>query len=300
MNNIRFTTDLEQYLPDWYKEIADYQTILAAEEQEFETLKAQVLAVYGNLFASTMDASALSQWESLFGIVPAQTETLDFRRSRIINRISMKPPFTVRFLEQKLDELIGPGKYTLTVDSQNFLLTVETSASDQSYAIEVAYTINHTIPAHILYINKPVDYSPPVLVSETISKTVQDWQYVLGSWVLGFAPFSTGSNEEVIKVAATPSIQQNVLNSLATDFKEQVSKVRINGTLIISPVTTAQTASTFTVEYTLSDSQVTEVDQIELLDASNTVLTSTELYVPITQATTIKHVFPVKEGTNGN
>lgn len=103
-----------------------------------------------------MDAGAVSQWEQIFKIVPdTQSESLSFRRARLLNRVSTRPPFTLRFLYQKLDELIGPGKWTVSVDYPNYTLYVESSAEDQQYATEVLYTIGKMKPAHIVYRNRP-------------------------------------------------------------------------------------------------------------------------------------------------
>lgn len=299
MNNLIFTTDLKQYLPAWYKSVSDYQEIMDTESTDFDTLKNDVLRVYGNLFFSTMDIQAVEQWELLLGIIPDPSDTLEFRRTRVLNRVSMKPPYTERFLQDKLDELIGPGKYTMVVDVQNFTLTIETAASDQSFATEVLYTINRVKPAHILYINRPALYDT-ILESEKIEKIQNEWNYILGSWVLGFAPFVGGSTSEVIKVAATPSIQDRFLNAIATFSMGDISSARLNGSIVKSTLTKAQSGSTFTVSYVVTPSDTNQISKIELLDANSQVLTSISLYVPVSQVTDIKHTFYTKEGTNGN
>ena len=66
--------------------------------------------VRANLFVQTMDEQTTADWEKIFRIVPNPlTETLQFRRDRILNRLSMHPPFTLTFLYQRLDALFGPG-----------------------------------------------------------------------------------------------------------------------------------------------------------------------------------------------
>lgn len=156
MNRVILDTDMLSLLPPWYREILDYQQICQTEEAQFTALANEINGVADNFFFQTMDISAVSQWERIFGITPnLDTDTLEFRRARVLNRISTRPPFTLGFLYQKLDELIGPGEWTVTVDYPNYTLYIESSAENQLYATEVAYTINRIKPAHIVYVNTP-------------------------------------------------------------------------------------------------------------------------------------------------
>lgn len=69
-----------------------------------------------NLFVQTCDAATIALYEQLFGIVPQPGDTLEARRNRIMNRLSMVVPFTERYLRARLDEMYGAGNYTLTID----------------------------------------------------------------------------------------------------------------------------------------------------------------------------------------
>ena len=96
-------TELCKLLPPWYREVLDYQALCQAEQPIFQDIKAQMRAVLDNFFPQTMDASAVEQWEEMLNIMAnPDSEALDFRRWRIINRISTKPPFTLQFLYNKL------------------------------------------------------------------------------------------------------------------------------------------------------------------------------------------------------
>ena len=141
MNPIELDTSLLSLLPPWYREVLDYQQICLTEQQQFEAC----------LLYQTMDERAVGMWEQVFRIVPnPQVESLAFRRTRVLNRISTRPPYTLGFLYQKLDELIGPGEWKVTVDYPNYTLYIESAAQNQNYATELAFTINRIKPAHIV------------------------------------------------------------------------------------------------------------------------------------------------------
>lgn len=296
MNRVILDTDILSLLPPWYREILDYQQICQTEEEQFAALANEINGVADNFFFQTMDISAVSQWEQIFGITPnLDTDTLEFRRARVLNRISTRPPFTLGFLYQKLDELIGPGEWTVTVDYPNYTLYIESSAENQLYATEVAYTINRVKPAHVVYVNTPYTRSG-LLLSEAIELSQRIFNYKLGAWGLGVMPFATEQSQGVIKMPAIPSIQPALLAGVANFVSTDVSAARINGSIMISELEKSVSDNTLTVTYTVAQELADAITQAELLDTEGNVLTSSQVYVPVTAATVMKHIIPVSEG----
>lgn len=300
MNNITLDTDLLAQLPLWYREVLDYQQICQTEKEQFDALATEIHSVADNFFFQTMDVSAISQWEQIFDIIPnLTTDTLDFRRTRILNRISTKPPFTLGFLYQKLDELIGPDNWTVTVDYPNYTLYIESSAENQLYATEVSYTINHIKPAHIVFINTPYTRSG-LLLNETIELSQRIFNYKLGSWGLGILPFASEQGQGVIKMPTTPSVQDTLLVDIADFLSTDISTARINGTISISNLSKSISDNILTVTYTVTQEQTAQITQADLLDSEGNVLTSSTVYVPVTASTIMKHIINVSEGVKSN
>lgn len=287
-------------LPPWYREILDYQEICRTEEAQFEALAGEITSVADNFFFQTMDLSAIEMWERIFAIVPnPQTEDVEFRRYRVLNRITTKPPFTLGFLYQKLDELIGPGLWEVNVDYPNYTLYIESSAQNQNYANEVAFTINKIKPAHIVYVNTPFIQSG-LLLSEQIERLIRTYNYKLGSWALGALPFATDQDNEVVKMPETPSIQQALLTGVANFVSGDVASARINGTISITALSKSVSGNILTITYTVAAAQTTEITSVELLDADGNVLTSSQAYVPVGDSIVMKHTIPVNEGVIAN
>lgn len=295
-------TSLMNQLPDWFQQIPDFVEIINAEQPSFNTVADEIIAIADNFYFQTMDASAVAQWEEIFDIVAnPSTETLEFRQDRVLNRISTKPPFTLAFLYQKLDELIGPNQWTVTVDYPNYTLYIESSAQNQSYATEVAFTINRIKPAHIVYINKPF-VKTGLLLSETISLSQVEYNYRLGGWGLGLLPFANETSLGVIKTATTPSIQQQLLNDVAAFTSGDVASAQINGSISISELTKSVDENTCTISYSVNPSQTAEITSVSLLDSDGNALTTSTIYVPVSEESGVvmTHVIPVAEGVNTN
>lgn len=300
MNRLELDTDMLGLLPPWYREILDYQEICQTEKAQFDALAAEITGVADNFFFQTMDESAVSMWEQIFEIVPnPDTESLAFRRARALNRISTRPPFTLGFLYQKLDELIGPGAWTVTVDYPNYTIYIESSAENQQYATEVAYTINRIKPAHIVYVNTPYTRTG-LLLSETIELSQRVYNYKLGAWGLGVLPFAVEQSQGVIKMPTTPSIQAALLNDTANFVSGDIASARINGTIAISELNKIVEGNTLEVTYTVAQSQTEAITSAELLDAEGNVLTSSTVYVPVSGSTIMKHIIPVSEGVTNS
>ena len=295
MNNLELDRDLLSLLPPWYRDILDYQEICKTERAQFDVLAKEITAVADNFFFQTMDDGTVSMWEQIFGIIAAPGDTLSFRRTRVLNRLTTRPPFTMRFLEQRLDELIGPGAWTVTMDYPNYTLYIDSSAEDQEYAVEVSYTVNRIKPAHIVFINRPYT-TAAILLNEQIGLAQRVYNYKLGAWGLGLSPFASEKDKGVIKMPAVPSIQEPLLSGVAKFTAGDIEKVRLNGSILVTALNKTAEGGKVTLTYTVTKEQSETVTLIELLNASDTVLSKSTVYVPIVEPAIFTHTINVKEG----
>lgn len=298
-----FDTELLKLLPPWYREVAEYQQICNAEAQQLQTAALATQSIADNFYFQTMNLAGVQMWEQIFNITPnPATETLAFRRARVLNRISMRPPYTLGFLYQKLDELVGPGLWSVEVDYANYALTIEAGAEDQSYWQELAYTVNHIKPAHITYISRPL-IRTGILMSEEVRSAHFEWNYYLGSWALGAEPFADMTDMEVVKTANINSIQPAMLNGVANFASSDVAYVQINGGIDIGTINKAVTpaqyvggAATLTVSYNVTTTMTDAVTSVALMDADGNALTSMNVYVPVTETVNLQHTILIQEG----
>ncbi len=290
---LELNPNIIEYLPTWFRNIMDYQALCTTESQQMETLAQAIQTVADNFYFQTMNENAVQMWEQIFSIVPnPQTETLAFRQQRLINRIQMQPPFTLQFLYNKLDQLIGPGKYEINIDYPNYTLYILSSAENQAYATEVSYTIGRIKPAHIVYINKPYT-ADSVNLMESVSLSELVWNYKLGTWGLGLSSFTSTQEKEVIVVPSVYSIQNELLNDTATAVSENVASAKINGTISISAIDKSTSGNVAQITYTVKPDQTTLITQVALLDSSGNVLTTSPVYVPVSGDTILTHKITV-------
>ena len=290
-------TSTRELFPSVYNGVLEISVLSETDDVLLDRALAKLERAQLNQFILTADEETISVYEKMFSILAnPTTETLQFRRERILNRMSLQPPFTMRWLQNKLDEIIGVGKWNAYVDYANRTLYIESFVVNQQWFNELRITINRIKPCNLVFVNKPLIMAD-VVANETIVSAPQHYNYILGQWQLGQEPFATTDSEEVIKLPIVKSINPNLLADIASFSATDVVAVRLNGSVKLSNFTTkAGQGTTTIVEYEVKPAQASEITQIELLGTGDRVLTASAVYIPVTEAVICKHAINFKEG----
>ena len=290
-------TSTRELFPSVYNGVLEISVLSETDDVLLDRALAKLERAQLNQFILTADEETISVYEKMFSILAnPTTETLQFRRERILNRMSLQPPFTMRWLQNKLDGIIGVGKWNAYVDYANRTLYIESSVVNQQWFNELRITINRIKPCNLVFVNKPLIMAD-VVADETIVSATKHYAYILGQWQLGQEPFATTNSEEVIKLPSVNSINPNLLADVASFSATDVVAVRLNGSVKLSNFTTkAGQGTTTIVEYEVKPAQAHEITQIELLGTGDRVLTASSVYIPVTEAVICKHSINFKEG----
>lgn len=240
--------ELLPLLPPIYRDIKDYQQICNAQKAEFDVASGSVEGIQNNFFFQTMDEDSVVLWEKVFHIVAVpEKETLDFRRQRVMNRIATRPPYTLGFLYQKLDELIGPGKWTCTVNYPFYELHISSEAKNQSYYDEVVHLVNWVKPAHIVFVNVPL-LRTGILITEQVEVQPYTYKYALGGWSLGKSPFAELGGWKTVKNAASPTLTRTLLLDVSHKVAELTRSARLNESATVTPLKSTVSSATMQVD----------------------------------------------------
>ncbi len=152
--NYRFNHDnrdvcLVDHLPHIFKNILDYRALSNASCVELEPLYRNVRTLLNDQFIDTASERAIGQWERYLKIVPNTSDTLEERRFRIQTRLNNIPPYTDRYLENRLNELCGSDNWRIYRDYDNYMLTVEISSSSAANTRTVADIVRAIVPANM-------------------------------------------------------------------------------------------------------------------------------------------------------
>lgn len=305
--------DMLPLLPPVYRNVQDYQQICDAEKAEFDLLANSVEEIQNNFFFQTMDEDSVAQWEKVFHIVAVpEKESLEFRRQRVMTRIATRPPYTLGFLYQKLDELIGAGGWTCSITYPLYELRLATSAKNQSYYDEVTHLINQIKPAHIVFISMPY-LKTGILITEQVDVQKYDYQYRLGGWSLGKKPFAEFGEWTTAKAATSPTLTRTLLLDVAHKASELATTARLNRAATVKPLKSAIASATLQVgSETLIISgenlkleasvepmaDIPTVTHYEILNDAGETLYASDCYFGITEKTDVDVDLSILEGAD--
>ena len=150
----------------------------------------------------------------------------------------------------------------------------------------------------MIFTNKPL-LTNDIAISEKQETFKLEYNYALGEWSLGEKTFADLINQKTIKDADKMSISQNFLNNITAFVDKKIYKVKVNDKIEITDFETKQvTENTLKIEYAVKKEQIENgiITNIKLLDSTDTVLSDSVVYVPITYDTLVKHTIKTKEG----
>ena len=288
---------LGSFVPHIYKDVTEMDAIIDAEQIQLSSAQTEASQAFANTFVLTANYEGIEMFEMMLGIIAdPTTESTEFRRQRVLNRITLEPPFTFRFLKKRLDDIIGKGAWNAHVDFNNYTLYVESSASNQNWYQEFEFTINQIKPCNIIFTNVPLT-ALLIAINEEISYRTIQWNYKLGSWALGEKPFALTEGGAIIKMADKASITDKLLHDTAGFVLSDIKAVLINDSVKITSFKVSHAiGSVATLEYEVTPSQVEEVTNIKLLDGDDNVLSNSNVWVPVSQTILGKHTIRIKEG----
>jgi hypothetical protein len=143
-------TNLAKYYPIIYKDVLETDHLVSTENELFDELDSLTLEAEQNQFILTSNARGLTIYENMLNIIAnPQLDSIQFRRERIINRLSTVPPFTIRELRNKLDQLLGDDNYIIDLVHREYKLNLTTYIGVYGKLDEMLRTLFVMIPVNL-------------------------------------------------------------------------------------------------------------------------------------------------------
>lgn len=314
-------SQIKKYFPTIYQDIKEINELCNAEQPIIDDLTSELKLSYNRGYVATADETGVKLYEKLLNIQADYiNEDLDFRKQRIISRLSIVPPYTMQYLRQQLDFIIGKGKYKTYCDYNNYTLYIEAITSSKNWFLELKYLMARIKPANILYIYTSYD-TLSIKLQQKIGYNFAKWRYQLGNWNLGQYPFLSLDVEDVdnyildswklgekpfttiyTKDLAMGGITQDFLRLSANNAKDIISKVVVNNSLEISKedfYSFGVDNNLVTILFLLPEqTDTTEIYNIKVVSQDNTTLTNRDVYIQVGENLRIRIDIDFKEETN--
>ena len=153
---------LEDYLPEFLREVKEIRSIIGAEQLEIEAAWIYAEGILPEFFLEDMTVFGMERWESLLEICPKVTDTLEERRFRIKTKLKKDLPYTRKNLEKKLSDICGTDGCFTEYDHLNYTILVKLALTEKSNFDEVELLLMRIIPANLI-INLSLMYNQHLL-----------------------------------------------------------------------------------------------------------------------------------------
>ena len=139
-------------LPPLYHDIKEFEELTETEAIELNELDAARKKVEDEQFIMSVFEKGIKKRQNGVKIrADPATETLDFRRLRLINRQSTKAPLTERKVTEILTNLVGASNFEEDLDIVACTSDFIFEATEQSVTKEIDETLERVLPLNIFF-----------------------------------------------------------------------------------------------------------------------------------------------------
>lgn len=143
------TVAIEKYWPKVIGDMLEFQELAKAKNPEFDKAMKAVLRFLDDCFVQTSTLQGIERWENIYSITSYPTDTLEERRKRVLAVITRQLPYTIRALERMLEQLLGAGNFTVSVNHVTSTLTVLVNVRVEHQLDDVKHLLDAVVPANL-------------------------------------------------------------------------------------------------------------------------------------------------------
>ena len=115
---------IRDYWPEFLARVREFSVLADAEDAELEALKREIDRLLDDQFIATATERGIARREAILGITPFGDDTLETRRFRVAGKWLNRLPYTYRMLIERLNALLGEGKYVVELHKEPYTLRV--------------------------------------------------------------------------------------------------------------------------------------------------------------------------------
>lgn len=140
---------LIDYLPHFVRDYRELAVVMETEQIEVDRLWVEAENAFADQFILEATMNGVKRWESMLGISPKDTDTLDERKFRILTKLNQELPYTLRKLEQALTNLCGADGYSINLQAAKYHIEVKLAEGNRNKYSEVENILKKMIPANM-------------------------------------------------------------------------------------------------------------------------------------------------------
>lgn len=141
--------DIKEYWSPVIAETLEFKAIADAENPEFNYLWEKIYGLVDEFFVRTATEYGVSRMEKILNITPLKTDTLNQRKEKILWKLNLKLPYTMRFLKNILATMVGEENRQVEHDNdtQTLRIKIKEGLIDM---VQLRKDLEKIIPANLI------------------------------------------------------------------------------------------------------------------------------------------------------
>lgn len=112
-----------EHLPNFLQGVREYEEICKVEDIELENLQTKMNELLDEVIVNTANSYGLERYEKIYNIKNISND-IDVRRFNILSKINNRAPFTMKWLDNKLKQLVGENNYRVNIEYDNYKVII--------------------------------------------------------------------------------------------------------------------------------------------------------------------------------
>jgi uncharacterized DUF497 family protein len=280
---------LIDYLPPVVKKIREMQAICSAEQPFFDEATDEIENILCRAFISTADEKGIERFETVYGITPDPSATLEQRRVNLLIRnikknLSLSEVLTILY------------NYTANIELQcdynkdEAIITLKDEVTD----IAVIYKALDEIAPLNIYIKEKMRTENQISVLKSGFYEQLYYNYALGRWKIGRLNF--GSRGEKRKIGGdNVKLQAQMLADIKSAVAGDIQTIVVNDTLDITEFTVEETENSVIVNYHIRAADTDNIKKVSFRRADGKEVATLNVDLNIDVDTELTHEFEIEE-----
>jgi len=220
-------------------------------------------------------------WATKLGITligsTFEDKVFEIHKAQLLTKNGFNVRYTWPWLQKIIDDYVGDGNYTLSLDTQNFTLSLATPDASITWSKQVTWIVDKVLPCNIDYFL--VQQSAQTFLNNILAySSDSEYLYYLNYWCLGQTPFR--KLQTFIEKDGTFDLNED---KIAACLRNAISYAKWNNTYLCEIENEAYdaVANTITISLRITFNLANEdCTKIAIYASDDTKLAESDVFIP--------------------
>lgn len=143
--------EMMSFLPWYYRDSRIMNGIILGDAEEIEAAQGAILHILSQFYVDTADERGIGMWEQELGITPAESASLELRKTQVKARLQRPAIMTPRRIESIVNLFVEGGAAHIVEAEGRYHFSIEIPFGKLKWPREARQALEEAKPAHLGY-----------------------------------------------------------------------------------------------------------------------------------------------------